>query len=154
MPESVKKKRTRTSKSRVRDTNASGAHPEPPTPAAEAASVDQAEVPMEPVWEEPAHEQEPVASTEVEPTPAAERTAGTYHESGLEGLLRDDEFINQIVQAMNQSKAMDSLAEDVAETLQDALGSNPEFQQRLVNAVVSTETFRRKLVRTIARNSE
>ena len=132
MPESVKKKRTRTSKSRVRDINASGAHPEPPTPAAEAALVEDAEVPMEPVWEEPAHEQEPVASSEVEPTPAAERTAGSYHESGLEGLLRDDEFINQLVRAMNQSKAMDSLAEEVAETLQEALGSNPEFQHSIL----------------------
>ena len=120
---------------------------------AEAAFVEHAEVPVEPWWEAPTHEQEPVESSEVEPSTAPEREEGIYHERGLAGLLRDNDFMNQMVHAMTQSKVMDPLVEDFADKLKDALGSNPEFRQRLVNAVASTETFRRKLVSTLARIS-
>ena len=122
-------------------------------PAAEAAFVEHAEVPVEPRWEAPTHEQEPVESSEVEPSTAPEREEGIYHERGLVGLLRDNDFMNQMVHAMTQSRVMDPLVEDFADKLKDALGSNPEFRQRLVNAVASTDTFRRKLVRTVARIS-
>ena len=137
MPEPGKKKRTRKSTA----------------PAAKAAHVEHAEVPVEPWREAPAHEQEPAASSEVEPTTAPDRTAGINHERGLESLLHDDDFMNQMVHAMTQSKVLDTLAEDVADTLKDALERNPQFRQRLVNAVVSTEAFRRKLVGTMARIS-
>ena len=39
-------------------------------PAAEAPFVEHAEIPIEPVWEEPTHEPGPVASSEVQPTTA------------------------------------------------------------------------------------
>lgn len=134
MPEPRKRKRTR--KSAV--------------PAAEATFVEHAEVPVEPWWEAPAHEQEPVESSEVEPTTAPEPTAEFYPEKKLEDLLRNNGFMNQMVHAMTQSKVMDSLVEDFADKLKDALESNPEFRRRLVNAAVSTESFRRKMVRTMA----
>ena len=135
MPEPGKKKRTRKSTSRARDiVKTNGVH-------------------AEPAGEAPAREQKPVASSKVKRTTAQERTVGIYHERGLEGLLRDNDFMNQMVHAMTQSKVMDTLAGDVADKLKDALGSNPEFRQRLVNAVVSTESFRRKLVRTAAGSS-
>jgi len=155
MPEPMKKKkRTRKSTARVRDINqTNGVHSEQSAPAAEAAFVEHAEVPVEPWWEAPTHEQEPVESREVEPTNAPEPTVGIYHERGLEGLLRDNDFMNQMVHAMTQSKFMDSLVEDFADKLKGALGSNPGFRRRLVKAVVSTETFRRKVVRTMARIS-
>ena len=152
MPEPMKKKRTR--KSTVRDINqTNGAYSEQSAPAAEAAFVEHAEVPVEPWWEAPTHEQEPVESREVEPTNAPEPTVGIYHERGLEGLLRDNDFMNQMVHAMTQSKFMDSLVEDFADKLKDALVSDPGFRQRLVKNAVSTETFRRKVVRTMARIS-
>ena len=147
MPEPRKKNRTRKSTAKVSDINETkGTDPQPPTPAAEEALVEHAEFPAEPVREEP------VASSEVESTTAP--TVGIYHENGkVESLLRDNDFMKQIVEAMTQSKVMDTLAEDIADKLKDALGSNPEFRQRLVNAVVSTETFRRKLVGTMTRHS-
>ena len=136
MPETGVKKRTKKSTAR----------------AAEAAYVEHAEVPVEPLREAPPHEQEPVVSSEAEPTTAPDPTAGIYHERGLESLLRDDDFINQMVHAMTQSKVLDTLVDDFADKLKDALESDPEFRQRLVNGIVSTEAFRRKLVRTMAGN--
>ena len=160
MPEPGKKKRTRKSTSRatnIKGTN--GVHAEPPAPAAESAFVEAgfvepAEVAVEPAEEAPVHEQEPVVSSAVEPTTEPERTVGIYRERGIEGLLRDNGFMNEMVHAMTQSKVMDSLAEDVADKLKDSLGSNPEFRQRLVKAVVSTESFRRKMVRAMGRISK
>jgi len=134
MPDPAKKKRTRKSTA----------------PAAAVAVVEHAEVPVEPWWEAAPQEQEPVEPSEVEPTIAPETTSGIYHEKSLESLLRDNDFMNQMVNAMTQSKVMDSLVEDVADKLKHALESNPEFRHRLVSAVVSTETFKRKLVRNMA----
>ena len=134
MPDPAKKKRTRKSTA----------------PAAAVAVVERAEVPVEPWWEEAPQEQGPIASSEVEPTIAPEPTAAIYQEKGIENLLRGDDFMNQMVNAMTQSKVMDSLVEDIADKLKDALESNPEFRHRLVSAVVSTETFKRKLVRNMA----
>ena len=141
MPEPKKRKRTST--------------PTPPAP--EVALVEQAEVPVEPWWEAPANEQgpvesqEPVDSSEVGPTSAPEPAVEICHEMSLEGLLRDNGFMEQMVHAMTQSTVMDSLVEDFADSLKDALGNNPEFRRRLVKAAVSDETFRRRVVCTIAR---
>ncbi len=137
MPEPGEKKRTRKSTA----------------PAAEAAFVEHAEVPVEPWMEAPTCEQEPAALSKVEPTTAPERTAGFYHERSLESLLRDNDFMTQMVLAMTQNNVLDTLVEDLADKLKDALQSNPEFRQRLVSAVISTEAFRGKLVRTMARIS-
>ena len=134
MPEPRKRKRTRKSAA----------------PAAEANLVEHAEVPVEPWWEAPVHEQAPVESSEVEPITAPEPTAEINPEKKLEDLLRNNGFMNQMVHAMTQSKVMDSLVEDFADKLKDVLESNPEFRRRLVNAAVSTESFRRKMVRTMA----
>ncbi len=134
MPEPGEKKRTRKSTA----------------PAAGAAFVEHAEVPVEPWMEPPTCEQEPAASSKVEPTTAPERTARIYHEGSLESLLRDNDFMNQMVLAMTQTNVLDTLVEDLADKLKDALKSNPEFRQRLVSTVICTEAFRRKLVRTMA----
>ena len=150
MPEPRKRKRTRKSTAKVSDINeTNGAHPEQPMPEAEAASVEHAEVPVEPWWDVPAHEQEPVALSEVEPIAAPEPAMEIYQERSLEYLLRDNGFMNQIVHVMTQSKFMDSLAEDLADKLKDALASDQNFRRRLVIAAVSTEDFTRKVVRTL-----
>ena len=151
MPEPRKRKRTRKSTAKVSEINeTNGAHPEQPMPEAEEAFVELAEVPVEPWWEEPAHEQETVALSKVEPIAAPEPAVEMYQERSLEYLLRDNGFMNQMVHVMSQSKVMDSLVEDLADKLKDALESNPEFRRRLVTAAVSTKTFRRKMVRTMA----
>ena len=137
MPESGEKKRTRKSTA----------------PAAGAAFVEHAEVPVEPWMEPPTCEQEPAPSSKVEPTTAPEWTTRIYHERSLESLLRDNDFMNQMVLAMTQTNVLDTLVEDLADKLKDALKSNPEFRQRLVSTVICTEAFRRKLVRTMARIS-
>ena len=154
MPEPIKRKRTRKSTAKVSDINeTNGAHPEQPMPEAEAALVEHAEVPVEPWWDMSAPEQEPVALSEVDPIAAPEPAVEIYQERSLEYLLRDDDFMNQIVHAMTQSKLMDSLVEDLADKVKDALGSDLKFRRRLVNAAVSTETFTRKVVRTLVKNS-
>lgn len=150
MPEPRKRTRTktRTSTASVSDINETqGAHPQRTARAPEADLVEHADVPVESGSMAPIHEQKLVESSAIEPAAPPEPTVGIFHEGGIESLLHDKNFMTQFVHVMTESKAIDTLAEDFADKLNDALGNNPNFRQRLVNAVVSTETFKRKLAR-------
>lgn len=133
MPEPGKKKRTRKSTAR----------------AAEIALAERAEVPVEPLRDEATDHQEPAASIVVAPTTAPEQTTEISLEEGLGSLLLDNGFMDQMVLEMTQTEALKTLAADTADKIKEALERNPEFRQRLLNAVVSTETFKRKLARKI-----
>ena len=72
---------------------------------------------------------------------------GLIQESDVSKLLADEELMTQLVAGLVQDSAtMDSLAEDIADKVQDALGDDAEVRQRLVAAAISNETFRRKLI--------
>ncbi len=50
---------------------------------------------------------------------------------------------------VENSQTMDTLAEDMASKIQDALENDTDLRQRLINAAIANEAFRNKLVRKL-----
>ena len=72
---------------------------------------------------------------------------GLIQESDVGRLLADDGLMEQLVAGLVEDSAtMDSLAEDIADKVQDALEGDADVRQRLVAAAISNETFKRKLI--------
>ena len=72
---------------------------------------------------------------------------GLVSESDVGRLLSDDGFMDQVVAGLvEDSTTMDSLAEDIADKVQDALEDNSELRQRLISAAVTNEAFKKKLI--------
>ncbi len=72
---------------------------------------------------------------------------GLIQESDVSKVLADQEFMEQVVSGLvEDSTTMDSLADEIADKVQDALENNSDLRQRLVSAAMSNETFKRKLV--------
>ena len=72
--------------------------------------------------------------------------SGLHHGNGITRLLYDHEFIDQVVKAIVDNGAMDKLAGDISGKLHDQLADSPEFGRRLIDAVMSNERFRGRLV--------
>ncbi len=68
---------------------------------------------------------------------------------GVKQLLGDREFMDQVITGMVRSRILDSLAEDIADELGDILEDSPEFKQRLIDAVMSDETSKGKLIKAV-----
>ena len=65
-------------------------------------------------------------------------------------LLRNKELMDQVVTGLvENSQTMDTLAEDIAGKIQDAMENDPDLRQRLINAAIANEVFRNKLVRKL-----
>ena len=65
-------------------------------------------------------------------------------------LLRNKELMDQVVTGLvENSQTMDTLAEDMAGKIQDAMENDPDLRQRLINAAIANEAFRNKLVSKI-----
>lgn len=72
---------------------------------------------------------------------------GLIQESDVSKVLADQEFMDQVVSGLvEDSSTMDSLAEEIAEKVQDALENDSDLRQRLVSAAMANEVFKRKLV--------
>ena len=72
---------------------------------------------------------------------------GLIQESDVGKVLADQAFMDQVVAGLvENSSTMDSLAEDIAEKLEEAFENDSDLRQRLVLAAVSNEEFKRKLV--------
>ena len=72
---------------------------------------------------------------------------GLIQESDVGKVLADQAFMDQVVAGLvEHSGTMDSLAEDIAEKLEEAFENDSDLRQRLVVAAVSNEEFKRKLV--------
>lgn len=72
---------------------------------------------------------------------------GLIQESDLGKVLADESFMDQIVSGLvEDSPTMDSLVDDIADKVQDALQDDSNLRQRLVSAAISNEAFKQKLV--------
>ena len=72
---------------------------------------------------------------------------GIIQESDVGSVLADQAFMDQVVSGLvENSSTMDSLAEDIADKLEEAFENNADLRQRLVSAAVANEAFKRKLV--------
>ena len=68
-------------------------------------------------------------------------------ESDVGRVLADQAFMDQVVSGLvENSTTMDSLADDIAEKLEEAFETDSDLRHRLVTAAISNEAFKRKLV--------
>lgn len=72
---------------------------------------------------------------------------GMIQESDVGMVLSDQSFMEQVVTGLvADSKTMDTLADDIADKVQDALENDAGLRQRLVSAAITNEGFKQKLV--------
>ncbi|MCH8298339.1 MAG: hypothetical protein IH963_13035 [Chloroflexi bacterium] len=72
---------------------------------------------------------------------------GLIQESDVGKVLADQEFMDQVVSGLiEDSSTMDTLVDEIAGNVQDALENDSDLRQRLVSAAMSNETFKQKLV--------
>ena len=72
---------------------------------------------------------------------------GLISESDVEKLFEDTSLMDQVVSGLVEDPAtMDTLADDIADKVQDALEDNSELRRRLVTAAMANESFKRKLI--------
>ena len=72
---------------------------------------------------------------------------GLIQESDIGKVLQDQDLMDQVVTGLvENSQTMDSLADDIADKVQDALGDDSELRQRLINAAMSNESFKKRVV--------
>ena len=72
---------------------------------------------------------------------------GLIQDSDVGKVLANQEFMDQVVSGLvEDSNTMDSLADEIADKVQDALENDSDLRQRLVSAAMSNEVFKRKLV--------
>ncbi len=72
---------------------------------------------------------------------------GMVQESDIGMVLADQAFMEQVVSGLvEDSGTMDTLADEIADKVQDALESDSALRQRLVSAAISNEAFKQKLV--------
>ena len=72
---------------------------------------------------------------------------GMVQESDIGMVLADQAFMEQVVSGLvEDSGTMDTLADEIADKVQDALESDSTLRQRLVSAAISNEAFKQKLV--------
>ena len=72
---------------------------------------------------------------------------GLIQEGDIGQLLQNPELMDEVVKGLiADSKTMDTLADDIADKLQDALEDDPEMRRRLVNAALTNELFKKKIV--------
>ncbi len=72
---------------------------------------------------------------------------GMVQESDIGMVLADQAFMEQVVSGLvEDSGTMDTLADEIADKVQDALESDSTLRQQLVSAAISNEAFKQKLV--------
>ena len=72
---------------------------------------------------------------------------GIIQESDVGSVLADQAFMDQVVAGLvENSSTMDSLADDIADKLEEAFENNADLRQRLVSAAIANDAFKQKLV--------
>ena len=72
---------------------------------------------------------------------------GMIQESDVSKVLADQDFMSQVVSGLVEDSAtMDSLADEIADKVQDSLENDSNLRQQLVGAAMSNDAFKRKLV--------
>jgi len=76
---------------------------------------------------------------------------GFIKDADIEKLMQNDELINEVAKGLVENPdTLDSLVGDIAEKLEDELDTNSVLRQKVVDAAVSNEQFRKKVVAKLA----
>jgi hypothetical protein len=80
---------------------------------------------------------------------------GLVQASDVADLLNDPELMEGIASAIVESPAViDTLADDIAEELEDEIESSPEFRKKIIEAAMAHPDFKRKLAAKIVAEIE
>lgn len=72
---------------------------------------------------------------------------GLIQESDVGNILRDQALMDEIVAGLvKDSGIMEQMAEEIAEQVQSALEDDSDMRLRMVNAAVSNDAFKQKLI--------
>lgn len=72
---------------------------------------------------------------------------GLIQECDVAKLLQNQELMDEVVSGLvEDAQTVDALAEDIADKMEDALEDDSDLRQRLLNAAVANEAFKKKLV--------
>ena len=75
---------------------------------------------------------------------------GLIKDSDVGNVLADEQFMEQVlVGLVENSSTMDSLCNDIAGNVQEALQNDSDLRQRLVSTAMNNEVFKQKLVEKI-----
>jgi len=75
---------------------------------------------------------------------------GFIEKGDVQKLLHDSSLREAIVKAaVEDPETMDSLVGDIADKLSDEMEDDPEIRQRIVDGVIASPTFRKRVVRKI-----
>jgi len=76
---------------------------------------------------------------------------GFITDSDVKKLTEDRELMAEVAKAIVQDpEAMDNLADDIADKLEDELGDNPELRKQIVDAGVANPEFKKRIVKKLA----
>jgi hypothetical protein len=76
---------------------------------------------------------------------------GFIKDADIERLMQDEELITDVAKGLVEDpETMDSLVSDIASKLEDELDNNSVLRQKIVDAAVGNEQFRKKVVAKLA----
>lgn len=68
----------------------------------------------------------------------------------VRNLMEDNKFMDAVVaQVLQNKEAVDDLAEDVADALEDAFGEDETFRQKLIAGAMGDKEFREKVTHAL-----
>ena len=76
---------------------------------------------------------------------AGKKVVDEHNGRGVAQLLHDPEFMNLMITEMVANRTLDSVTEEIANKVSDALEESPEFGRRLIDAFMSSEVARGKI---------
>ena len=76
---------------------------------------------------------------------------GFIKDSDIERLMQNEDLISDVAKGLVEDPdTMDSLVSDIADKLEDELDNNTALRQKIVDAAVANEQFRKKVVAKLA----
>ena len=76
---------------------------------------------------------------------------GFIKESDIERLMENEELISDVAKGLVEDPdTMDALVTDIADKLEDEMDNSPALRQKIVDAAVANEQFRKKVVAKLA----
>ena len=76
---------------------------------------------------------------------------GFIKDADIERLMENDELISDVAKGLVEDPdTMDALVSDIAEKLEDELDNSSVLRQKIIDAAVANEQFRKKVVAKLA----
>ena len=140
MPEPRKRKRARNQVPKPGLDSAAGDNSGVPPTGPEDAEVMGGPIPEEPVNTDSSLGQD-----------APERVVEEHNGRGVAQLLNEPEFLNRMISEMETTRTLESVTEEIADKVSDALEDSPKFRRRLIDTFMSSEVARAKFIRATAK---